>query len=420
MAASSTAHPPGEATAALDRAEAAVATQESAAVDLLVAAADWADAHVVTDPFDAAGWEDKKLYREGVSLLAGPGAPMISEFAPLEFAGRLGWSREAAKALIADTLELKHRLPRLWALVVEQVVPVRVARHIASCTTDLSFEAAKQADRMVCADPTRVSKVKAERLVDEIRLWFDPDRALDDEHHALATRGVWKQPGRTPATTELMMILDTPDAEALDASLSQVARILRDLGDHDDLDTRRAKAAGILANPQRALDLMNGVDHAPVRPPATVFVHISEESLVRTGPAVIEKLGAASTDLIRDWLKDSTVIVRPVLDLNRTDTVEAHDPPEWLRDLIVQRDAHCVFPGCRRDSRTCDVDHIEPYDTGGSTSPANLAPLCRTHHRAKTHADYVYQRHPDGTYGWTLPHGNQLTVVPTSRKPLTP
>ena len=97
----------------LDRAAAAVAVQESAAVDLLVAAVQWAEAHVVTDPVDAAGWGDKRLYSEGVSVLAGPGVPMVAEFAPVEFAARLGWTAVAAKSLIAEGMELKYRLPRL-------------------------------------------------------------------------------------------------------------------------------------------------------------------------------------------------------------------------------------------------------------------------------------------------------------------
>ncbi|MGN6160796.1 MAG: HNH endonuclease signature motif containing protein, partial [Marmoricola sp.] len=398
----------------LDRAVAALAAQERAAVDLLVAAVDWAEAHVTSDPGDAAGWTDKKLYSEGVALLGGAGVPMIAEFAPLEFAGRLGWSIEAARQLIADGLELKHRLPRLWGLVLEQVVPVRVARHIATCTTDLTVEAVKQADRLVCADPQRVGKVKAEQLVDEIRLWFDPDRAADDEAKALATRGVWKHPGRNPATTEMTLILDSPDAYRFDKTVADIAAILKALGDTEDLDTRRARAVGILADPQTAVDLLHGEHSARSRLTSpTLFVHISEDSLARPGttPAVIEKLGAVSTDLLGEWLSGSTVIVRPVLDLARADTVPDHDPPAWMRELVIQRDAHCVFPGCARDSRACDLDHIEPYDTGGPTTPTNLAPLCRRHHRAKTHADYHYQRHPDGTYQWTFP---------TNRRPLTP
>ena len=70
-----------------------------------------------------------------------------------------------------------------------------------------------------------------------------------------------------------------------------------------------------------------------------------------------------------------------------------------MREHVVLRDAHCVFPGCRRDSRACDLDHINPYvpiDDGGppgQTHPGNLAPLCRTHHRVKTHTAWDYQPH---------------------------
>ncbi len=69
--------------------------------------------------------------------------------------------------------------------------------------------------------------------------------------------------------------------------------------------------------------------------------------------------------------------------------VDQHDPPEAMRETVVLRDAHCVFPGCRRDSRACDLDHITEYlpmeDGGppGQTRPGNLAPLCRTHHRVE-------------------------------------
>ena len=57
------------------------------------------------------------------------------------------------------------------------------------------------------------------------------------------------------------------------------------------------------------------------------------------------------------------------------------------------RDPVCVFPGCPRAAERCDADHIQPYvpmDQGGppgQTSLINLAPLCRRHHRAKTHCE---------------------------------
>ena len=53
----------------------------------------------------------------------------------------------------------------------------------------------------------------------------------------------------------------------------------------------------------------------------------------------------------------------------------------------------------------------------GQTCLANLAPLCRTHHRVKTHSQWTYRRNRDGTYTWTAPTGHQLQVRPPDRRP---
>ncbi len=95
-----------------------------------------------------------------------------------------------------------------------------------------------------------------------------------------------------------------------------------------------------------------------------------------------------------------------------------------MREQVLLRDAHCVFPGCGRDSRACDLDHITPYvpmDEGGppgQTHPGNLAPLCRTHHRVKTHTAWDYKRLDDGGgYVWTAPTGHQYETHPSDRRP---
>ena len=134
----------------------------------------------------------------------------------------------------------------------------------------------------------------------------------------------------------------------------------------------------------------------------------------------MERLGPATLDLLRDWLDPHQIRspIRPVLDLARPDAVDAHDPPGWMRETVVQRDGHCVFPGCPIDARSCDLDHLAPYvppDDGGppgQTTPANLACLCRRHHRLKTFTAWTYRRLPDGDYLWTDPHTNGYRVTP--------
>jgi hypothetical protein len=101
-----------------------------------------------------------------------------------------------------------------------------------------------------------------------------------------------------------------------------------------------------------------------------------------------------------------------VVDLNDDRAVDAHDPPPVIREQVILRDRHCVFPGCRIDARDCDLDHVEPYvplDDGGppgQTNAANLACLCRRHHRLKTFTAWTYHRTSDGRYVWTSPHGH--------------
>ena len=40
-------------------------------------------------------------------------------------------------------------------------------------------------------------------------------------------------------------------------------------------------------------------------------------------------------------------------------------PTSWMRDLVMLRDGHCIFPRCQVDARSCDLDHTIPYDEDG-------------------------------------------------------
>jgi hypothetical protein len=421
---------PAQAAPALDRAVEALVAKRQADADLLVAAVEWAEANPAGPGTgdEPAGWGDPgDLFGEAFLALGGDGAPLVAEFAPVELGAALGWTVAGAQGLMGDALELRHRLPRLWSLVLDLRVPVHLARDIAQHTRNLGGDAVARVDRLVCADPAHLSRVRVEELVRRARLVHEPDLVLAEEDAARDARRVDLFPGASPATTDVVMSLDTPDARAFDRAVSETAEALRRLGDDDTLDHRRARAVGVLADPQRALDLLaNGVDPGRVRPaPATLWLHLDQSALLDLdtfpAPVTVDGFGAPgvlSSDLLRTWLADSTVVVRPVLDLRLTDAVDRHDPPAWMADLVRLRDPWCVFPACRRRSRSCDLDHLEPYvppDRGGppgQTRPDNLAPLCRRHHRAKTFGSWRYRRLPDGAYRWTSPTGGTYLVPP--------
>ncbi len=89
-------------------------------------------------------------------------------------------------------------------------------------------------------------------------------------------------------------------------------------------------------------------------------------------------------------------------------------PSAPLRAFIAARDRTCGFPGCPRTATDCDCDHIENFDSrpgrGGKTVPANLGPLCRQHHNAKTHGHWQLHYDPDTAIKtWTSPLGKTYT-----------
>jgi len=85
-----------------------------------------------------------------------------------------------------------------------------------------------------------------------------------------------------------------------------------------------------------------------------------------------------------------------------------------------------VHPWCHRPARRCDLDHLDPYvdrDQGGppgQTSTDNLAPLCRLHHRMKTHGGWTYTMVEPGVFLWTSPHGHTWLRDHTGTTDLTP
>ena len=121
-------------------------------------------------------------------------------------------------------------------------------------------------DAVAFVDRHLAVTAKANRLpalnpvLHEARLRCDPDQAAAVEQNALDHRGVWLDHRESTATTLVTARMDTLDALDLDGSISDLAGLMGRLGDHRDLDVRRASALGMLAHPQRALDLATGTE----------------------------------------------------------------------------------------------------------------------------------------------------------------
>jgi hypothetical protein len=345
---------------------------------------------------------------EADETLGGAGTPQVAAFAPEALAVAMGISPAAARSLMADVMDMKHRHPKLWKRVGRLQIPAWQARRVVQQTRQLSGEAAEYVDDRL-ATHTAAGPRTVDRVVAEAIARLDPA-----EHQRREDRGKasWDVTLTHPAPTEFAGTSELwarGDSIALQALYDQICAQAHQRhldGDTDHLGARKARALTEL-----------GTGEATRGDKIKVYVRVQATDLDTDAVGDVEKLGPATLTKIKQWVGHHRITIQPVLDPGRDDPVDTHDPPPWMRELVMLRDGHCVFPGCQVDARSCDLDHIEPYiDPGdggppGQTGPGNLACLCRRHHRAKTLGLWRYTRTPIGSYTWHGPHGTAATQI---------
>jgi hypothetical protein len=138
---------------------------------------------------------------------------------------------------------------------------------------------------------------------------------------------------------------------------------------------------------------------------------------LREDPAQLPGHGPLPAALARQLASDAQwrrLVVDPVdghlLDYGN----RRYRPPKKLRDYIVARDRTCRFPGCGQPARRCDLDHVKPAKRG-KTSADNMIPLCRHHHRLKTHHRWRVRLNPDSSVDWRSPSGREYHLKPRSQ-----
>jgi hypothetical protein len=276
----------------------------------------------------------------------------------------------------------------------------------------------------------KISFAEIERQITAAQARFDPEAA--EKARRLAADGrrldVHKDHVSINGTVEVSGTLDYVDACDFDGALSRRAAELKAAGSEDSLDVRRSIAAGDLARGYDSLpfDDADGDSDAEggfetgLRPSSTteIVVHVHEdlEGVGRLGNTRTPVLA----ETIREWCgrPDAHVTVKPVRDLADHIHVAAYEIPHRLREQDELVDLTCVFPWCTRPAVRCDVDHAMPYAEGGPTCSCNSAPLCRGHHRLKTHGGWTYDVLDRGTYLWHSPFGHLYRRDHTGTEPL--
>jgi hypothetical protein len=293
------------------------------------------------------GWEG----RERGVVLGGDGCPEIPEFAAAEFGLMIGISAGAAANYIGQALALRHRLPFTWARVRAGEATPWKARKIATACLELSQDAARAVDQRVAKIVDTLTPDRLDKIVEAAKKHADPEGARKKAEEKARERGVYVGRSDDHGTQTIYVRAASGQVRRFNATIASIAEALKVFGDTRSLQTRRADAVGIIADPryteelllqarQQLLNNPNNTTACPPEPPSTADHSTAPHS---TAPATDQDAdqGAAPAD-------------------NR-----ATD-----RDVASTAD-----PAASRSATPTDREPVEPWDSGLRIEPEVGEPL---------------------------------------------
>jgi hypothetical protein len=383
--------------AAATEAERASRLAEVHKLELLSA---WAALHS-TDPTEGPDGHVARRVGNVLRQVGGEGTPGVQDFCLGEIALARGAGVTATSNILADVLDLEHRLPLTWAVTRRGECEVWVARRVAKLSRHLPADKVDVVDsavsRLIATEAVgRVLEVAEAKVI-------EADTALHDERCEAERRRRYVGLGRTDeyGLRTLIARLEAGDAAAVDAIVDRVGEIIAPCHADASPDELRALAFGWLARPaelfvlllehsdseldpqldldldepatpSRALafpadllDALREIDLTPLAPKGVLHVHLHEAVLHGVdGVARIEGFGPVTIGRLTEMLRGCVVKVQGVKDLSDRVRYTAYEHPESLRDQVHLVTCGDYWPYAGSRSRSVDLDHPIPYDHG--------------------------------------------------------
>jgi Domain of unknown function (DUF222) len=272
----------------------------------------WADARLIEA---IARFAEQRGETDGERLVrfGGEGCPACGPGVPAELATELRVSGEAAARLLADSLDLMHRLPRVWLALRLGLIDTWRARLVAEATRDLSAEAAATVQVEILGRIGRLTRHQLRATVDRLAARVDPEPAARAVETASDRRRIDVDP-TIDDHAEIDGLLGIGDGQRLDARLDEIADLLDTVYPDraESHDQRRTRALGLLADPIALEDLRRraaGAEGDPrALPHTTLYVHLRPDQTFD-----LEGYSVVSLPTVAELLADSFVTVTPVI-----------------------------------------------------------------------------------------------------------
>ncbi len=200
------------------------------------------------------------------SEAGGAGTPAVSEFAAAELGAVLGVGIGSGRALIADALDLRHRLPLAWSRLCAGHIRAWQARKVAQATRWLGVDEAGEVDAAVSGFLGAMPWPRFERILGAAIPQADPEAVAERAERARTERMVRAFDSDDGLRT-VVARATSGDVAWFMATVNRIADILELDGSSDTVDVRRSRAIGILAQPALALKMLIAHRDDPDRPP---------------------------------------------------------------------------------------------------------------------------------------------------------
>lgn len=244
-------------------AETALAAIMHGEAQVLTLAAHWADLYdpASLPPVETA-FEERRRRLDGEYGVqpGGAGTPEVLAHCFAELGVVLQTSAGGARHLVADALDLRHRLPGLWAEVMEGRVRAWKARKVAQATRHLALAVMGEVDAGLAGLLAALPWSRIELVLDATVKRADPVGATHAEAEEASRRFVSLGRDGGAGLKTLIARGEVLDVLTFLAAVNRIADCLAADGDSDTVQVRRSKAVGILGQPDRALALL--VAHA--------------------------------------------------------------------------------------------------------------------------------------------------------------